>query len=96
MGTGCRIGQGPSTSEIIDKLVYIARGDVELVTTAIRRSSRLVPKEVRCGFFWLRTRTELIQEAPLEKIVQYILTHRHPLPQRKMAGKKSERLPEKH
>jgi len=55
-------------SELVDKLVLIANGDIELVQAAIRESA-----------------DSAADGADLKNVVEYIIAHRKPQPERAVA-----------
>ena len=64
------------TSELFDKLNFLANGDTELVDKAIRASQKVELTTYRYRFLWLQKGTYLKPTSDLTEIIRYIVQHR--------------------
>jgi len=63
-------------SDLINKLIVIASGNIELVSDAIHFTAKRKSVTIRCGFLWLRKREDYEVAADLKDVVDFIVRNR--------------------
>ena len=65
--------------EHLEKLIFLANGDSDLVDKAIREVAVTKLVDVRSGFLWLRKDKVLKTKSDLGDVVRYIEANRKPI-----------------